>query len=131
MAKQSSVEFEGVTFVPLGNKPRRAVKIYREGKWLPLFVLTPSGAVATTYDIFDRFFAPSPGVRLALVNALSQLGLLKRSEYDRLRRDIEAHDKAKQRRSMASGFENTADALGIKLTAGQKRKLAVVRKVAA
>lgn len=112
----------GVTFVPLGSKPRRAVRFFQNGRFEPIFVLTPRGSVATNCEIFDRELSPRTRRRIAY--ALVQLGVITSEQFDEIAREENAANKVQEKREAAYAINSAAEKLGIQFSARQAKAIA-------
>lgn len=120
--RYSSVVHFGTTFVPLGSGTRKAAKVFRDGRYQPIFVLMPNGKVATSYGIFDRV-EQNARCRLLIARALNALGVMTRDDFRKASAALHAETSARERQGRAEHFADLAKEVGIKLTADQKRAL--------
>jgi hypothetical protein len=122
----NSVQFMGVKLVRFGYRPRRVVKVVRDG--YSTYAALSNGTVACSNDkLFEsNAMYVQPGdeyLNERLANALRNLNIITAEQHEKHLSKIFEKKRRRNQREAAGQFADGAKTLGIKLTATQRRQM--------
>lgn len=121
-----SREFLGVKLVPMGSRPRKAVKVY-VGELT--YALLSNGAVAiASRDVFGERFDRWTYLRASVAGALAEIGAITADHAASFIKSENENLARKMARQAVDDLGYPLEALGLKLTRAQQRAIAKLTK---